>query len=389
MATVTDRIANLAPEKREILLRQLRDQFTVKAPSERLPAAKDQKTRVVPGGEINTRLDIPHPGILDSVTWRTISRQAPAPGEVEIQVHAASLNFRDVMIGLGIYPTPPGMPPIMGSDCAGTIAAVGEGVEGVRVGDEVMALCSNSFSGFVTATASTVVPKPAGLTFEQAAGIPTVFVTDWYALHHLARLSRGERLLIHSAAGGVGLAAIQMANAVGAEIFATVGTPQKREFLQSLGVEHILNSRSLEFADEVMKLTGGEGVDVVLNSLAGEAIPKGLSILRPLGRFVELGKRDIYGNSLVGLLPFHKGLSLFAIELSPLIKLRPLVYRDLFLEVVERFEQKIFKPLPVRIFPASDIADAFKYMAQGIHIGKIVVTIKDQPVWVLPPSPRG
>jgi NADPH:quinone reductase-like Zn-dependent oxidoreductase len=387
MATVTDRIANLAPEKREILLKQLRDQFTVKAPKERSPAAKEQKARVVPGGDINTRLDIPQPGILDSVSWRKIPRQAPAPGEVEIKVHAASLNFRDVMIGLGIYPTPPGMPPVMGSDCAGTIAAVGEGVEGMRVGDEVMALCSNSFSGFVTATASTVVPKPSGLTFEQAASIPTVFVTDWYALHHLARLSRGERLLIHSAAGGVGLAAIQMANAVGAEIFATVGTPQKREFLQSMGVEHILNSRSMEFADEIMKLTGGEGVDVVLNSLAGEAIPKGLSILRPLGRFIELGKRDIYGNSSVGLLPFHKGLSFFAIELSPLIKLRPLVYRDLFLEVVERFEQNIFKPLPLRVFPAGEIADAFKYMAQGIHIGKIVVTIKDQPVWVLPSTP--
>jgi NADPH:quinone reductase-like Zn-dependent oxidoreductase len=383
MATVSDRIANLAPEKREILLRQLRDQFKVKAPRERLPAAPDQKERVIPGGEINTRLDIPQPGILDSVAWRTITRQAPAPGEVEIQVHAASLNFRDVMIGLGIYPTPPGMPPVMGSDCAGTIAAVGEGVESLRVGDEVMALCSNCFSGFVTAGASTVVPKPSGLTFEQAAAIPTVFVTDWYALHQLARLSRGERLLIHSAAGGIGLAAIQMANAVGAEIFATVGTTQKREFLKSLGVEHILNSRSLEFADDVMKLTGGEGVDVVLNSLAGEAIPKGLSILRPLGRFVELGKRDIYGNSPVGLLPFHKGLAFFAIELSPLIKLRPLVYHDLFLEVVERFEQNIFKPLPLRIFPAADIGNAFKYMAQGIHIGKIVVTIRDQPVWAL------
>jgi NADPH:quinone reductase-like Zn-dependent oxidoreductase len=271
----------------------------------------------------------------------------------------------------------------MGSDCAGTIATLGEGVEGMRVGDEVIALCSNCFSGFVTASAATVVPKPSGLTFEQAAGIPTVFVTNWYALYHLARLSRGERLLIHSAAGGIGLAAIQMARWSGVEIVATVGTPEKREFLHSLGVEHIFNSRSMEFADEVMKLTGGEGVDVVLNSLAGEAIPKGLSILRPLGRFIELGKRDIYANSPIGLRPFYKGLSFFAIELSPLIKLRPLVFHDLFLEVVERFEQAIFKPLPLRIFPASDVADAFKYMAQGVHIGKIVLTIKDQPVWVL------
>jgi NADPH:quinone reductase-like Zn-dependent oxidoreductase len=383
MSIVTDRIANLPPEKREILLQRLREQFAIKVPSQPSPAPPDQKRRVVPEGDTNTRLDIPQPGILDSLAWRTASRQAPGIGEVEIQVHAASLNFRDVMIGLGIYPTPPGMPPVMGSDCAGTIVAVGEGVEGMRVGDEVIALCSNCFSGFVTAAASTVVPKPAGLTFEEAATIPTVFVTNWYALNHLARLSKGERLLIHSACGGIGLAAIQMARALGAEIVATVGTPEKREFLQSLGVQHIFNSRSLEFADEVLKLTDGEGVDVVLNSLAGEAIPKGLSILRPLGRFVELGKRDIYGDSPIGLRPFYKGLSFFAIELSPLIKLRPHVFRALFLEVVERFEQNIFKPLPVRVFPAADVSDAFKYMAQGVHIGKIVVTIKDQPVWVL------
>lgn len=382
MANVTDRIASLPPEKREILLRKLREQFTINLPSESSPKVSEQKIRVVPQGEINTRLTITQPGILDSLGWYKMPRQAPGPGEVEIQVHAASLNFRDVMIGLGIYPTPPGMPPVMGSDCAGTIVAVGEGVEELRVGEEVIALCSNSFSGFVTAAASTVVAKPARLTFEEAAAIPTVFVTDWYALHHLARLARGERLLVHSAAGGVGLAAIQMARWIGAEVYATVGTPEKREFIQALGVQHILNSRSLEFADELLKLTGGEGVDVILNSLAGEAIPKGLSVLRPLGRFIELGKRDIYGNSPIGLLPFFKGLSFFAIELSPLIKLQPKVFRNLLQEVVAFFDKDIFKPLPLRILPAGEIAEAFKYMAQGVHIGKIVVTIKDQPVWV-------
>jgi NADPH:quinone reductase-like Zn-dependent oxidoreductase len=382
MANMTDRIASLPPEKREILLRKLREQFTIPLPSESSPKVSEQKIRVVPQGEINTRLTITQPGILDSLGWYKMPRQAPAPGEVEIQVHAASLNFRDVMIGLGIYPTPPGMPPVMGSDCAGTIVAVGEGVEELRVGEEVIALCSNSFSGFVTAAASTVVAKPARLSFEEAAAIPTVFVTDWYALHHLARLARGERLLVHSAAGGVGLAAIQMAQSIGAEVFATVGTAEKREFIESLGVQHILNSRTLEFADELLKLTGGEGVDVVLNSLAGEAIPKGLSVLRPLGRFIELGKRDIYGNSPIGLLPFFKGLSFFAIELSPLIKLRPRDFRDLLLEVVALFDKDVFKPLPLRILPAGEIAEAFKYMAQGVHIGKIVVTIKDQPVWI-------
>lgn len=387
MDNLTDRIANLPPEKRETLLRRLKEQFTIKSPNESPTVDNDRNRRVVPGADINTRLDLPQPGILDSLAWRATPRQRPGPGEVEIQVHAAGLNFRDVMIGLGIYPTPPGVSPVMGSDCAGTVVAIGEGVQTLAVGDEVMTLCSNAFSGFVVAPAATVVPRPSNITFEQAAAVPTVFVTDWYALHHLARLSQGERLLVHSAAGGVGLAAIQMARAVGADIIATVGTNEKREFLQSLGVQYILNSRSLEFSDQVMCFTGGEGVDVVLNSLAGEAIAKGLSTLRPLGRFIELGKRDIYANSQVGLLPFHKGLSYFAIELSPLVALRPVFFRELLLEIVERFEEKIFKPLPMRVFSAAEIGAAFKHMAKGLHIGKVVVKIKDQEVSVLADSP--
>jgi NADPH:quinone reductase-like Zn-dependent oxidoreductase len=382
MNDLSERIAKLPPEKRDLLIRRLTQQHPQQTAKEVSRSPREKKRRYVPEQDGNFHLHVSQPGILDSLALKLTSRKDPGPGQIQIRIFAASLNFRDVMIALGIYPTPPGMTAIMGSDCAGKIVATGEGVEGFHVGDEVIALSSDSFSAFTTTSTFTVVPKPACLSFDEAAAIPTVFLTVWYGLHYLARLSQSDRLLIHSAAGGVGLTAIQVARLIGAEIFATVGTPEKRDFIRSLGVEHIMNSRSLEFADEVMKLTGGEGVDVVLNSLAGEAIPKGLSILRPLGRFVELGKRDIYQNSQVGLLPFHKGLSFYAIELSPLVRQRPALFQSLFLEIMQPFEQGIFKPLPMRTFPISEVANAFKYMAQGIHIGKIVVQLEDQEVLV-------
>jgi NADPH:quinone reductase-like Zn-dependent oxidoreductase len=226
------------------------------------------------------------------------------------------------------------------------------------------------------------VKKPPALTFEMAAGIPAVFVTCIYSLRHLAHLGKGERILIHSAAGGVGLSAIQIAQSTGAEIFATVGTPEKRQFIESLGINHIMNSRSLGFVEDVMRVTHGEGVDVILNSLAGEAIPKGLEILRPYGRFIELGKRDLMENRQIGLLPFGKGISFASVDLSWLYALRPGLTRVMFEEIVQGLVAGIFKPLPTRFFPISEAPKAFSYMARGTHIGKIVLLVKGQELLI-------
>ncbi len=317
------------------------------------------------------RLDTSRPGSFENLILRPAPRTAPAPGEVEIQVHAAGLNFRDVMNATGLYP---GGPIPFGAECAGTISAVGPNVAELKAGDEVIAVASGSFAAYVTADARAVVRKPKGLGWLEAATIPITFLTAHYGLHRLAGLAKGERVLIHAAAGGVGLAAVQIARRAGAEIFATAGTPEKREYLESLGVQHIMDSRSLAFADEIMRITGGKGVDVVLNSLPGEFAVKSLALLGAYGRFVEIGKTDIYQNKQMGLFPFRNNLSYFACDLERLCRERPTLIRSLFLELMDLFRSGELQPLPLQVFPVEEVAKAFRYMAGRKNLGKVVIT---------------
>lgn len=345
----------------------------------------DSEKRIRAAEDQPFRLEISEPRLLDALTLRETRREAPGPGEVEIKVHAAGLNFMDVMKAVGIYPADdPGETMWLGSECAGTVVAVGAGVNEFRVGDDVMAVASGCFGAFVKTDANLVVHKPAHLSFEEAATIPLVFLTVYYSLHHLARLRKGERVLIHAAAGGVGLAAVQFAQHVGAEVFATAGSHEKRELLRSLGVDHVMDSRSLDFADEVMNLTGGKGVDVVLNSLSGDAISKSISVLGAYGRFLEIGKRDIYQNSKLGLRPFRNNLSYFAIDISRLCLRTPVVAGEFFRELMRYFEDGTLRPVPHRAFPISDAVSAFRHMAQAKHTGKVVLSLEDQDVWVAP-----
>jgi hypothetical protein len=215
------------------------------------------------------RLTISRPGSLDDLTPRVLHRQAPPPGHVEIEVVAAGLNFSDVMKALGIYPGLGDGPIPLGAECSGRIAAVGEGVHDLRIGEEVLAVAPFAFGSHVVTRAELAAPKPPQWTFEEAATLPIAFLTAAYALDHLGHLSSGERVLIHSATGGVGLAAIQLARRAGSEIFATAGTPEKRDYLKHLGIAHVMDSRSLAFADEVMERTSGRGVEVVLILVEG------------------------------------------------------------------------------------------------------------------------
>ena len=317
------------------------------------------------------------PGILDGLVLRGEGRRKPGLGQLEIQVEATGLNFMNVMSALGIYPGYPNGVGPLGIECSGRITALGDGVTGLAVGDEVLAVALNSLATHVITDARLVRRKPAAMSFADAAGIPIVFLTAHYALNHLARLGPGERVLIHAAAGGVGLAAIQLAQKVGAEVFATAGSAEKRALLESRGVRHVMDSRSLAFREEVLARTGGEGVDVVLNSLAGEFIPAGLAVLKPYGRFLELGKRDIYRNTPMGLAPFRRNLSYFAIDLDGMIRERPDRVGALLDEVMAFVGSDSLSPLPKEAFPVSRMADAFRHMAQGRHTGKIVITLRD------------
>ncbi|MFL5699614.1 MAG: SDR family NAD(P)-dependent oxidoreductase, partial [Ktedonobacteraceae bacterium] len=326
----------------------------------------------------NFCLEISSPGNLDSLKLRATALRQPGPGEVEIEVYLTGLNFKDVLLALTASPDLPAHLTQFGSECVGKITAVGEGVEDFQIGDEVIAVTPGCFSAFVTTSATLVAPKPAHLSSEEAATIPIAFMTAHYALHHLAKLGKGERVLIHAATGGVGLAAVKLAQNIGAEIFATAGNPEKRAFLRSLAIEHVMDSRSLDFADEVMRRTDGKGVDVVLNSLAGEFQAKSLATLGLFGRFVEIGKRDILQNSKLDLRPFEKGLSFFAINLSPELP----SFRSLLLEVTRYFKDGVLTPLPYRVFPIMEVVRAFNYMAQAKHIGKVVVSMQDPEVLV-------
>jgi acyl transferase domain-containing protein/NADPH:quinone reductase-like Zn-dependent oxidoreductase/thioesterase domain-containing protein/acyl carrier protein len=335
------------------------------------------RAQSLPPREGPFRIRLTKTGSFDSLHWESIRRSSPAPGQVELEVHAAGLNFSDVLKVLGLYPgiTDPVVP--LGIECSGVVTAVGEGVERLRIGDEVFGVAPFSFASHAISAEYALVHKPAGISHTEAATIPITFLTAYYALVWLARLQKGERVLIHAGAGGVGIAAIQIAQHIGAEIFATAGSERKREFLRSLGVHHVLDSRSLRFADEIRRITGHEGVDVVLNSLPGEMMTASLGILRAYGRFLEIGKIDIYQNRMIGLAPFKDNLSYFAIDLDRLLRQRPELVRQLLGEILEHFQAGHYRPLPVTEFAAADIQAAFRYMAQRKNIGKIVIRIKE------------
>jgi acyl transferase domain-containing protein/NADPH:quinone reductase-like Zn-dependent oxidoreductase/SAM-dependent methyltransferase/acyl carrier protein len=334
------------------------------------------------------RLDMAAQGGIDSLYLKAIERTPPAAGKVELRVHASGLNFRDVLWTMGMLPEEAveyGFSgATIGMECAGEVVAVGAGVINVAPGDRVVAFASSTFGSHVVTDAGAVSKLPDGIGFAEAATIPTTFLTAYYALDELARLRRGERILIHGAAGGVGLAAIQIAQARGAVVFGTAGSDEKRRVLRLLGVDHVLNSRSLDFADDVMRLTGGQGVDVVLNSLAGEAITKNLQILRPFGRFLEIGKRDFYANSRIGLRPFRNNLSYFGIDADTLLIERADLAQRVFAEVMALFADGTLRPLPFTPLPVTRASEAFRLMQQSRHIGKIVLTMETDAVAPVP-----
>ncbi len=325
--------------------------------------------------EKTRRLTVKQFGGLDSLSWEDAPRRAPAANEVEIAVRAAGLNFRDVMWAQGLLPEEAlehGFAgAALGMECAGVVVRAGSD-SGFAEGERVVAFASQALAGHVTTLASTVARIPAGLDFEAAASVPVVFATAHYALCELARIRPGDRVLVHGGAGGVGLAALQIAVSHGAQVFATAGTPAKRRLLEALGADHVFNSRDLSFADDVKAASDG-GVDVVLNALAGDAMERSIGCLRPFGRFIELGKRDFFADTKIGLYPFHRNLSYFGVDLDELLASRPDEARRLLDAFTEHLATGDVKPPPHQVFQAGDVSHAFRLMQQAGHVGKIVV----------------
>jgi acyl transferase domain-containing protein/acyl carrier protein len=311
------------------------------------------------------RLAIDSRGLLENLQVQPATRRTVPQGGVEIAVDAAGLNFRDVLNVLGMFTGP------LGSECAGRISALGSGVEGLSVGDEVIAFAPGSHDGYAIADARLVARKPSGVTAAQAATLPTAFLTARYTLEHLAKIGSGDRVLIHAAAGGVGLAAVAIAQRAGAEIFATAGSDRKREFLRRLGIRHTLDSRSFDFSREILELTGGQGVDIVLNALAGDFIAASFAALAPGGRFLEIGKRDIWTAEQVAQL--GRNVQYHVVDLGRTAIDDAESLGDLLRDTVAAVERGELRPLPATQFGFSDAVAAYRYMAQAQHIGKIVL----------------
>ena len=339
------------------------------------------------GDRLSSRLHIGATAGVEELRYRAAVNRSLARNEVEIEVLATGLNFSDVMKALELYPGLSDGPVSLGAECCGRITRVGDAVLQWRVGDIVIAIAPGSFGTRVTVASDLIARKPKNLSPEQAAAIPIAFLTADYALNHCARIRAGESVLIHAASGGVGLAAMQIAKVAGAIVYATAGNEEKRAYVRQLGARHVLDSRSVSFADSILEATRQEeqpGVDVILNSLPGEAISKGIDILKTGGRFLEIGKRDIYSDASLGLYAMRNNLAFFAIDLDQLFKQQPARMGAMLRALVDRFDTGELHPVLTKCFTADDTRSAFRFMQQGKHIGKIVVSYDPKPAEVFP-----
>ncbi|GAA5507177.1 type I polyketide synthase [Novipirellula caenicola] len=300
----------------------------------------------------------------------------PKPDEVVISVDAVGLNFSDVLKAMGLYPGISDDVVPLGIEASGTVTAIGDQVQSVAVGDKVMGVVPYGFASDAATKEYLVTQVPPGISPQEAASIPVAYMTAHYALRNIGRLAAGESVLIHAAAGGVGLAAIEVAQSVGATVFATAGSKLKRRLLSMLGIDpqNIFDSRDIDSLHAIGARTNGRGVDVVLNSLPGEWINRSLELLAAHGRFLEIGKTDIYQNRQLGLLPFQDNLTYSAIDLDRLFRHRPNEVRTLFAEVAEQFAKGIYQPKPITTFALSDLPASLRFMSARRNIGKIVVS---------------
>ncbi|KAK7545386.1 beta-ketoacyl synthase domain-containing protein [Phyllosticta citricarpa] len=333
------------------------------------------------------KLTIKTPGLLDTFRWEEDETYyKPMPEDwIEIQVKAVGLNFKDVLVALGNLNENK-----LGVDVSGIVTRVGAAVTDLKPGDRVMTASCDTFATFVRFPSQGAIRMPPGMSFEDAASMPLIFLTAYYALVTAGGLVKGEKVLIHAAAGGVGQAAIILAKHIGAEIFATVGPQEKKELImKQYGIpeDHIFSSRDTSFAKGVMRATNGQGVDVVLNSLAGEALRKSWHCLAKFGRFLEIGKADLFANTGLDMKPFldnksYIGVNLLDFENNPTPRAVAL-----WSDVASLIQDGALRPVsPVQLFTFAEVEKAFRYMQTGKHMGKVVVRVDENDM--VPAVPR-
>ncbi|KAK1140322.1 Type I Iterative Polyketide synthase (PKS) [Aspergillus melleus] len=328
------------------------------------------------------RLMCRQPGMLDSLRFVEVAPgDMPLPDDfAEVDMHAAGLNYKDVATCLGIVPE---NQYLLGLEGAGVVRRVGaQASASFHVGQRVLVYRRGSFGNKVQCPVEGLHAIPAWMSFEEAATLPVVYLAVIYGLFDLANIQRGQSVLIHSAAGGVGIAAIQICRYMGADIYATVGNEEKRQFLTetfNLPPNRIFSSRNTRFAAEILQSTGDKGVDIVLNSLTGPLLDESWQIIADCGTMVELGKKDILDRNSLSMEPFNRNASYRAIDMSHNSITRPTVAR-LMRQMFDLIDGGHIRPIkPRKVFPYAGIADAIRYMRGGTHIGKIVVSREASP----------
>ncbi|RDA82504.1 hypothetical protein CP532_4456, partial [Ophiocordyceps camponoti-leonardi (nom. inval.)] len=332
----------------------------------------------------------------DALRWLESGLERPGYGEVLVQVKAVGLNYKrptsppsrqDVMHSMGLLKAPENF--TLGSDCSGVVVEVGLGVDRtLSVGDRVMCMAVGAFASFLNVSASCCLRLDDGegddgaMTFEQAAGVPTVYATVIAALVDVARLERGQTLLIHSACGGIGLAAIEVARMLGAEIYCTIGSETKRGYLtEQVGIppSRIFHSRDTSFARDVMQATGGTGVDVVLNSLSGELLQASWACVAEGGTMVELGRADLLGRASLPMRPFADSRTFTGLNMEAIMTNKKHWLASLLKRTSDWMRSGLLKPVPIaRLWEADQMREAFDEFQRGQHIGKMVVRMPDQ-----------
>ncbi|WP_431936482.1 type I polyketide synthase [Micromonospora sp. RP3T] len=340
----------------------------------RLVRARDTGVLTPPGDRQPWRLDVTEKGTLENLALLPVPVEAGAvpAGHVAVEMRASGLNFRDVVLALGMVPGQE----VLGSEGAGVVREVGPGVTDLKPGDRVMGIFAGSFATVAVTDHRMVTRIPDGWSYAEAAGVPVVFLTAWYGLVELGRLTAGESVLVHAATGGVGMAAVQIARHLGAEVYGTA-SPGKWPVLRATGLDdaHIASSRSLDFVDEFRDRRGGRGVDVVLNSLAGAYVDASLRMLDSGGRFVEMGKTDPRDPARVAA--DHPGVSYQGFDL---MAAGPAVVGRMLAELMALFAAGTLRPLPRRTWDVRRAPEAFRFLSQARHVGKLTLTI--------PPTPR-
>ena len=303
---------------------------------------------------------------------------SPGPGEILIEVHCAGVNRPDVMQRSGRYPPPPGASTILGLEVAGRVAALGQGVNEWGIGDMVTALVpGGGYAEYCVAPAAHALPIPAGMSAAQAAALPETWFTVWANLIDIAHLTAGERLLVHGGASGIGLTAIQLARHVGAEVLVTVGSEEKAKFCREFGATQAINYRETDFAERVKEVTGGEGVDVVLDMVGGAYLQKDVGVLRRDGRLVLIAFLEGSKTSFDFMPVMLKRLSITGSTMRP----RSVAEKAAIAAALRREIWPALAAGRVRIhvhasFPLARVAEAHRLMESNKHIGKIVLEVR-------------